>query len=181
MIVMPAKKSKKSKGNQILTEEKKIEQLEQKELKELVELRQEVEKKVITHPLSKITKADIVRSFIGALIGTIGHFAFFYGVELADKISIMRATSLYVLSAVVAFFFMYYSGFRKVKEVRIFRFIPVRVLVVYLISLIVVLGTLFIFGFIDGDLSLIQIYKTTATTLMLAVLGASTADILGKD
>ena len=76
---------------------------------------------------------------------------------------------------------MYYSGFRKVKEVRIFRFIPIRVAVIYVISILVVIGTLFVFGFLETDSSFVYVYKATATTLLLAVLGASTADILGKE
>lgn len=176
---MPAKKGG-NVENKLLREEEKIEKLEQKQLESLKALREEVKKDIGPHPLTKITRADIVRSFIGALIGTVGHFAFFYGVELAEKISLIRATSLYILAAIVAFFFMYYSGFRKVKEIKIMRFIPLRVVVVYVISLIVVVGTLFIFGFIDQPSSVGHIYKVVSTTLILAVLGASTADILGK-
>jgi len=177
--MMPVKKSG-NVENKLLREEEKIEELERKQLESLKALREEVRKDVGPHPLTRITRADIVRSFIGALIGTVGHFAFFYGVELAEKISLIRATALYILAAVVAFFFMYYSGFRKVKEIKIMRFIPLRVVVVYVISLIVVVGTLFIFGFIDEPSSFGHIYKVVSTTLILAVLGASTADILGK-
>ncbi|MEK6900357.1 MAG: DUF2391 family protein [Nanoarchaeota archaeon] len=164
-----------------LKEEKKIEALEEKELQSLQQLKREVAKDSERHPLTKITRADVIRSVIGALIGTVGHFAFFYGVELAERISIARATSLYILSLVVSFLFMYYSGFRKVKEVRIFRFIPLRVAIVYFISIAVVLVTLFLFGFINASSKFIDIYKIVATTLLLAVLGASTADILGKE
>ncbi len=178
LYIMPARKQK---GEKILKEEERIEKLEQKELKNLQQLQQEVRKDVGAHPLTKITRADIVRSLIGALIGTVGHFAFFYGVELADRISLFRATALYVLSAVVAFLFMYYSGFRKVKEIRIMRFIPLRVAVVYVISLLVVLITLFMFGLIDSSSTFEHVFKVISTTLLLAVLGASTADILGKD
>ncbi len=164
----------------VLTEEKRIEQLEKKELASLQSLKQEIEKDVEIHPLTRITRADIVRSMIGAIIGTVGHFAFFYGVELAEKITVGRATILYLLSLLVSFLFMYYSGFRKVKEIKVMRFIPIRVVVIYVISLIVVVSTLFLFGFIETGTSFELIYKATATTSLLAVLGASTADILGK-
>jgi len=165
----------------LFTEEKKIEKIQRRELDELEALKAEVKKDSVVHPLTRVTTSDVVRSTIGALIGTVGHFAFFYGVELAEKISFGRATLLYVLSLIVSFMFMYYSGFRKVKEIRIFRFIPIRVAVVYIVSLIVVIGTLFIFGFIDTTTHFELIYKAVATTLLLAVLGASTADILGKE
>lgn len=175
------RKSKKSRPKLILQEERKIEDLETKELQELESLKKAIKKDTSSHPLTKITRADVVRSVIGALIGTVGHFAFFYGVEIADKISVVRASFLYIISLIVCFFFMYYSGFRKVKEIRIFRFIPIRVLVVYCISLLVVVGTLMIFGFLDLTSNFEHVYKVTATTLLLAVLGASTADILGKE
>lgn len=175
------KKRRRNAHQELLKEEKRIEQLEKKELESLQSLKREVAQDIRPHPLTRITRADIVRSVIGALIGTVGHFAFFYGVELADKISFARATVLYILSLTVAFFFMYYSGFRKVRELKIYRFIPLRVVVVYVISLVVVLATLFVFGFIDERSSFVQVYKVISTTLLLAVLGASTADILGKD
>ncbi len=164
----------------VFAEEKRIERLEKKELESLQSLKQEIEKNVEVHPLTRITRADVVRSMIGAIIGTVGHFAFFYGVELAEKITLGRATILYILSLLVTFLFMYYSGFRKVKEVRVMRFIPIRVIVIYCISLFVVVGTLFLFGFIDLTTHFDLVYKATATTSLLAVLGASTADILGK-
>ncbi len=167
--------------SKVLIEDYKIEKRQLQELQDLEDLKKEITRDTGTHPLTKITRADLVRSTIGALIGTVGHFAFFYGAELAEKISIGRATILYVLALVVSFFFMYYSGFRKVKEIRIIRFVPLRVAVVYLVSLIVVIGTLFLFGFIDITSNFSHGYKVTATTLLLAVLGASTADILGKE
>ncbi len=170
-----------SQRKQVLREEQRIELLEEQELQKLEQLQQEVSKGASAHPLTKITRADIVRSIIGALIGTVGHFAFFYGVELAQRISGTRATALYLLSLIVSFFFMYYSGFRKVKEIRIFRFIPLRVAVVFIISILVVIATLFIFGFINTNTGFLEGYKIVATTLLLAVLGASTADILGKE
>src|SRR3989338_1224587 len=165
----------------ILKEELKIEQLQKKELEKLESLKEEISKDVGSHPLTKITRSDIIRSSIGALIGTVGHFAFFYGIELAERISNARAVSLYFLALLVTFGFMYYSGFRKVKNIRIFRFIPLRVLVIYLVSLTVVVLTLFIFGVIDFQTPFIQVFKAVSTNLLLAVLGASTADILGKD
>lgn len=173
-------KKRQKRSSKILMEEKKIEKIQEEELKSLKGLKAEVSRKIGQHPLTRITRADLIRSIVGALIGTVGHFAFFYGAELAEQLSLARATSLYLLSLLVCFGFMYYSGFRKVKEIRIFRFIPIRVLVVYLISLLVVVVTLFIFGLINFETGFLEIYKIISTTLLLAVLGASTADILGK-
>ncbi len=180
-IALTMAKKRRPTRSQLLREERKIESLEEQELRKLEQLQREVTRGSGSHPLTKITRADIVRSIIGALIGTVGHFAFFYGAELAGRISVTRATALYLLSLIVSFFFMYYSGFRKVKEIRIFRFIPLRVMVVFVISILVVIATLFIFGFINTHTTLLEGYKIVAATLLLAVLGASTADILGKE
>jgi len=179
-MIMPKNLKRIKRQKQILNREEKIERLQLQELQTIKSLKKEISKDVGEHPLTRITRADIVRSVVGALIGTVGHFAFFYGVEIAEKISIFRASFLYIFSLIISFLFMYYSGFRKVKEIRIFRFIPLRVAVVYLISIVVVISTLFIFGFIDFSSGFIHVYKVTAATLLLAVLGASTADILGK-
>ncbi len=175
------KKKKRNVKKTVLQEEEKIEVLQEKELASLQQLKKEVEKNVGPHPLTKITKSDIGRSTVGALIGTIGHFAFFYGAELAERISMSRATLLYLFSLIVCFFFMYYSGFRKVKEIKVLRFIPIRMAVVYVISIIVVVLSLAIFGFIDTSSHFEYTYKIVASTLLLSVLGASTADILGKE
>ncbi len=172
---------KRATTKQILIEEKRIEELGRSELKELKKLEQDIKKTQAPHPLTKITYKDVIRGSIGALFGTVGHFAFFYGAELAETISMQRATFLYLLSLLVCFLFMYYSGFRKVKEIKVMHFIPIRVAVVYVVALVVIFITLFVFGFINLTSSFTHIYKTIATNSLLAVLGASTADILGKD
>ncbi len=164
----------------IEAEERKIERMGQQELAELQKLEKDV-RGYASHPLTRITYHDLIRGSIGAVFGTVGHFAFFYGVEIAEKISAGRATFLYLLSLLICFLFMYYSGFRKVREVKVKRFIPLRVIVIYSVALAVVALTLFAFGFIDTHSSFVEVYKTVATNSLLAVLGASTADILGKD
>ena len=164
-----------------MREEKKIELLEEAELAELKKLEREVKRGAMPHPLTKITSRDVIRGSIGALFGTVGHFAFFYGVEIAENISVARATLLYIISFIVCFVFMYYSGFRKVKEINAFHFMPIRVIVLYVVALAVVTLTLLAFGFLDFSSPFIQIYKTVSTNSLLAVLGAITADIVGKD
>lgn len=173
---MPENELKQEK--KILAEEKRIEKMVKGEMGELKSIEQEM-KNTQSHPLAKITYKDLVRGSIGAIFGIVGHFAFFYGVEIAEHISVLRATFLYILSLVVCILFMYYSGFRKVKEIKVIRFIPVRATVIYLTALVVVAATLLVFGFIDIHTPFAEIYKKVATNSLLAVLGASTADILG--
>lgn len=173
---MPENELKQEK--KILAEEKRIEKMVKGEMGELKSIEKEM-KSTQDHPLAKITYKDLVRGAIGAIFGIVGHFAFFYGVEIAEHISVLRATFLYILSLVVCVLFMYYSGFRKVKEIKVIRFIPVRATVIYLTALVVVAATLLVFGFIDIHTPFVEIYKKVATNSLLAVLGASTADILG--
>lgn len=171
---------KKKRGKKaLLNEEKNIIALEKKDLKELEKLKKNIEKDIGIHPLNRLAKDDVIRSIVGALVGTIGHFAFFYGAEIAERISVARAGALYFFSLVICSSFIYYSGFRRIKEVRINRFIPIRIVIIYLTSLVVTLGTLFIFNFINSGMHLVEIYKILATSQVLAVLGASIANILG--
>ena len=150
----------------ILVEEKRIERIVKGEMEELKNIEREM-KSTKSHPLAKVTYKDIIRGSIGAIFGIVGHFAFFYGVEIAEHISILRATFLYLLSLVVCILFMYYSGFRKVKEIKIIRFIPIRATVMYFTALAVVAVTLLVFGFIDVHTSFASIYKIVATNSLL--------------
>jgi len=159
----------------------KLEQKSFSELKKLETLEKQISKSVVPHPLLKITYKDIVRAAIGSLIGTLGHFAFFYGVEIAEKISPVRATVLYLVSLILVFGFMYYSGFRKVKEVKKLLFVPVRALVVFVTAIVMVTLVLFLFGFVDFTTPFMITYKIVSTLSLLAVLGAATADVLGHD
>ena len=195
---MPKKRRNKSKLSKIATkeesisrEEKRIEQKEEEieqleqsgldELKKLEKLERKVSQEVSPHPLLKITYQDVIRSAIGSLFGILGHFSFFYGVEIAEKISLTRATVLYLISLLVIFGFMYYSGFRKVKEIKILSFIPIRALIIYFTALSVVLLVLLVFDFINLSSHWEMIYKAVSTISLLAVLGAATADLLGHE
>src|SRR3989344_7287054 len=80
-MIMPKNLKRIKRQKQILNREEKIERLQLQELQTIKSLKKEISKDVGEHPLTRITRADIVRSVIGALIGTVGHFAFFYGVE----------------------------------------------------------------------------------------------------
>lgn len=185
------KKKKASLLKKISQKEQKIEQKEEEienlerrslaELEKLERLEKKVSREVAPHALLKITYRDLIRSAIGSLVGILGHFSFFYGLEIAEKISVLRATVLYLVALVIAFGFMYYSGFRKVKEIKIISFIPLRALVVYLTALVMILIVLFLFGFVSLSTPWEVVYKSISTLSLLAVLGASTADILGHE
>ena len=169
-----------------LGEERKedsIKELEERQLTEIEKLEQvekEVEEQVKQHPLTKVTIRDIYKGSLGAFIGLILHYTIFYGVEIAGKITMVRATILYPLSFLVGMVFLYITGFRKVKESGAVRFLPVRMIVLYTVSIIVSVGVLYLLFPAFGS-SFEEAYKQIATVSLLAVIGACTADMLGKD
>lgn len=150
------------------------------ELEELESLEKEIHKDVRNSPLGKITFRDFSKSLIGALFGIVGHFAYHLGPEIAEHISIGRAIALYFVSLVIAVLFVYFAGFRKVDS-KSLRWLPVRVGVIYVTSLAVIFIVLFLFGDITFEMHISDIFKTVSTISILAVLGASAADLIGKE
>ncbi len=171
-----------SEEEEVIKEEKE-EITEQKqeisELKNLEELEKKIDQEVKKSPLTNISFRDFYKSIIGAFIGVIGHFSFFYGVELAHDITITRAIVLYLVSFMIGILFVYFAGFRKVQDLNISKFVPVRVLVIYMTSIAVIIIVLYLFGFISTHSTIEEIFKNVSTISILAVLGASTADLIG--
>jgi uncharacterized membrane protein len=157
--------------------EKQTEEID--ELKTLEELEKKIDKEVKKNPLTKISIKDFSKSVIGAFIGIIGHFSFFYGIEIAKDITVARATLLYIVAFCIGLLFIYFAGFRKVKDVSTSRFVPIRIIIIYVTSILVILLTLYLFGFVTHETQFVEIYKTVSTISILAVLGASTADLIG--
>ncbi|MCD6464319.1 hypothetical protein J7L02_02225 [Candidatus Woesearchaeota archaeon] len=167
---------------QELKEEKTLEKEEDVEIKRLEELErveQQLQREVNPEPLTKITKHDIAKAFVGALMGVIGHFAFFYGVEISKELTMTRASLLLITSFIVCVVFLYFTGFRKISDKVLIKFLPLRAIVLYATSLFVVVIVLTLFGFVSQDVA--SFYKEIASISLLAVLGASTADLIGRD
>ncbi|MGV8150440.1 MAG: hypothetical protein ACP5NV_01805 [Candidatus Woesearchaeota archaeon] len=156
------------------------EQEEEEELKKLKQLEEQIKKEVGEHPLKKIGVKDVAKGFIGAFIGLAVHYTFIYGVEISEHIDTTRATFLYLLSFIVGILFIYATGFRKIKDPKILMFMPVRLFVLYIASIIMSIVVLFIFypGF--GH-EFLESYKMVAGVLLAAVVGACTADLIGKE
>ena len=149
-------------------EEKKIEKAEEN----IINL-------VKVKPLSGITVKDVNKGVIGAFVGVVAHFGFIYGKEIAEKISPTRATLLYLFSYSLIIILMYETGYRKIKEKRIMKVLPLRATVIFLISIIVILFIFLLFDQIDFS-NIGMLYSEVAVTSVLAVLGASTADLIGR-
>ncbi len=171
------------KEEQLEEREEKLEQLGEKELSEIEKLEKiekEVQAQVRQHPLTKVTLKDIYRGSLGAFIGIVLHYTVFYGVKIAENITVNRATIIYFLSFVVGLVFLYVTGFRKVKDSSAIKFLPVRVVVLYTVSILISIGVLYLL-FPTFGRSFEEAYKQIATVSLIAVIGACTADILGKD
>ncbi|MBI2574443.1 DUF2391 family protein [Candidatus Woesearchaeota archaeon] len=171
------------KGVEIEEKEERLEQLGEKELSEIEKLEKiekEVQKQVKQHPLTKVTLKDIYRGSLGAFIGIVLHYTVLYGVKIAESITMGRATIIYFLSFVVGMVFLYVTGFRKVKNSDAIKFLPVRMVVLYTVSIVISVGVLYLL-FPTFGRSFEEAYKQIATVSLTAVIGACTADILGKD
>jgi uncharacterized membrane protein len=166
-----------------MTEEKRIEVLERKQLKEMgniERLEREVKKEVEEKPLAKITLRDVAKSLVGAFVGIVGHFAFMEGFNLSQELSVLRATMLFAAAYAICFAFVYFSGFRKVKETTVAMFVPVRATMIYVVAIFVIVIVLVLFGQINTETSLVNAYKSVAAISILAILGASAADMIGR-
>jgi uncharacterized membrane protein len=163
--------------------EKHVEELENQELiqlKKLEDLEKEVKETVTPHPLTKVTYRDAVKGTIGAFVGIVSHFSFLEGVSHSEHMSGFRATLLLFTSFIIGVLFIYYSGFRKVKQVRIISFIPLRVTLIFFVAISVTVIVFALFGVFDSSTTFSEVYKMVATTSILAMLGAGTADLIGE-
>ncbi|MBS3125628.1 DUF2391 family protein [Candidatus Woesearchaeota archaeon] len=167
----------------LLREEKEVDKDEHKELAHLQQLEaieEQVVKELGPHPLTTITSRDIARGTVGAFIGVVAHFTFFYGIEVAEWLSVTRATLLYPLSLIIGGIFMYATGFRKINDRRVLAFLPTRLIVLYIVALLVSALVLFFFS-PEFTHTFETAYKQLATVTLIAIMGACTADLIGKD
>ena len=172
-----------SKEAMVEKEEAVVEKEEKEELKELKELEtfeKEIIREVGAHPLMKITYKDIAKGGIGSLVGVAAHYSFVYGVKVAAEIDIVRATLLFPISYALGGVFMYLTGYRRIKDPRLLSFLPVRLTVLYITAVLTSMLVLLLFNpeFLqDFWIS----YKQVATVTLSAVIGACTADLIGKE
>ncbi|MFH1648999.1 MAG: DUF2391 family protein [Candidatus Woesearchaeota archaeon] len=157
-----------------LKEEKKEEQKEEEIFKE----EKKIEKSLLGRTLDKVDSQDIIKSIIGAFIGTAGHFAFFYGKEIAQTMSMMHATVLFLFSYLIGIIFIYFSGFKKVKRRFALHVLPVRVTVIFFVSILSTALILILFAQIKIGDPLSLVYKMLANVSVLAMFGAVTADFI---
>ncbi|MFT4261382.1 MAG: hypothetical protein ACMXX9_03045 [Candidatus Woesearchaeota archaeon] len=166
-----------------LANEKELSKLEHEELDELKKI-EELEKKILKDvegsALKKITYRDVTKGMIGAFFGIVGHFAFAKGSSIAEGFSYLRSTTLLITSFIIITIFLYFAGFRKVDDKFKFKFIPVRAVVIYFSAITTIVIVLSLYGVFTLQSTFTEIYNTIAAISLLAVLGAGTADLIGK-
>lgn len=166
------------------SEERKLEEVAQKELNEIEQLQQmekRIQSEVSAHPLKKITYRDFTKGVIGAFVGIVAHFSFLEGLHFAESFTMLRATLMYVTSLIIGIAFLYFSGFRHVGDKLVLKFIPLRIIVIYLTAIFVVVIVLWLFGAITTAAHFEEVYKMVSAISILAILGACTADLIGKE
>jgi len=180
--MMPKKRKKRAMNNNIsktLESIKKEEEGIEKEEKRIKKAEENIISLVKIKPLSGVTLKDVNKGVIGAFVGVVAHFGFIYGKEIAEKISPVRATLLYLFSYSLIIILMYETGYRQIKEKRIMKFLPLRATVIFIISIIVIIFIFLLFNQINFS-NIGMLYREVAVTSVLAVLGAGTADLIGR-
>ena len=165
-------------------EEQKIGEISAKEISELEDLKQleqQIQEEVKNNPLRNITYKDFTKGMIGAFVGIVAHFSFLEGLHVAENFDMIRATMLFMTSFVIGVAFLYFSGFRSVGDKLVLKFIPLRILIIYSSALFVILLVLWMFGVISLQSHFEDVYKTVSAISILAILGACTADLIGKE
>ncbi len=174
------------KENTIEKEEKVTEEIrsdlkkESSDLEKIQQLETDIKTEVGEHPLARVTTKDIAKGLIGAFIGLAIHYTFVYGVEISQNLTMTRATLLFPITFVVGLLFIYATGFRKVTDTKLLMFMPVRLFVLYICSLIMSIVVLYMFYPSFGS-SFEASYKMVAGVMLAAIVGACTADLLGKE
>lgn len=164
---------------QDLIQDKKANQTEEETLQALENMTKSLNKS-ISKPLKLVTKRDIFKGFIGAFVGVMGHFAFSKAADIAEKLSMYQTSILYVVAAIMIVIMLYYTGFRNIEKQIVLKFMPLRAITLYTVSIFTIIFVNLIFGKIHFPIEFTEIYKLVGASIILAVMGAGTADLLGK-
>ncbi|MCH8519221.1 MAG: hypothetical protein LAT82_00510 [Nanoarchaeota archaeon] len=176
----------------ILEKEEEIKRLEEEEmsneqnyhskeegsLESLLALQQKLQNES-KKSMRKITKKDFFKGFIGAFIGVMSHFAFLKAVSISEDLTFTRATALFIVAGIIIITMLYFTGFKQIRNKFVLNFIPLRATILYGVSIFTILFVNFLFGQIY-DYSFFALYNLVAANIILAVIGAGTADLIGR-
>ncbi len=160
---------------QLVRTERKEEKIEFGEFeKELAGLRK------LSNPIiEKFTFKDFSRGFIGGIIGMSSlawHEVVIEGARAMHPAFVFIIT-LFTLFAGASV--LYFSQYRKIKEQKIiFKLLPKRFVVFYLLSLLIVTVTYTFFGIVGPGQSFTESVKLILVVSLPTMIGASAADII---
>lgn len=159
-------------------QELKVERKQTEEITELKRLEKQIAEATEKHPLRRITYRDLAKGSLGAFIGVVAHYTFIYGIRVAEQIDMLRATLLFPLAFIIGGVFLYATGYRKVRVKKVLWFLPVRLIILYLISIIT--ATLVLILFLPEFMhNFTDAYKQLAAVTLTAMIGACVADLIG--
>jgi len=158
-----------------LRDDQEFKKLEEQQILDLEQLEKKIAHEIGPHPLKKITFKDFGKSVIGAFIGIVSHYTVLEGVHFAETITVTQATGFYIVSFFIGLIMLYYTGFRQVRKKMFLFFLPVRLVLIYLVTLLVIFVVLTIFGTVDHG----HVYNQVAVVMMPAIVGACAADLIG--
>lgn len=165
---------------QELENEKNFQKSEKDMLKEIDALEKNFQKSS-SNIMKNISYRDAVKGFIGSFIAGMGHFAFAKGYEISLEIDILRATYLYIVAFFMIILMLYYTGFKNVKKHLVMKFMPLRVLILYSVSIVSILLINILFGKLYFPTTFTSVYTLVGASIILAVMGAGTADLIGRE
>lgn len=182
---MPKKKTSlktiNTKLNKILKyekEQKSADRKQSKSDKEMDEDLEQIKKDLKKSPLKRITTRDVGKALIGSFVGVTSHFVFLEGAHFAEGLSMLRAILLLIVAYVVGLIFIYATGYRKVKQIKLLSFVPARITVIYFVAIAVIYFVLYIYG-ITAHATWDLIFRQVAAVSIPAIIGASAADLIG--
>lgn len=169
--------------NNVSNSDEKLISLENKqlaELKKLEELEREIQKYLEPHPLMSVGVKDVFRGFIGALVGVAISAPLYMAANTIRYMTVGRSILFFVLAFIAGFVFLYLAGFKDVEDKNVLYFLPVRLIILYLVSLLVCVLTYAIMlpGF---GLNFNESLMNVALVILPAIIGACTGDLMGKD
>ena len=155
--------------------------LEEKRLKELEVLEENI-KNNLDASIVRVTKRDIFKGFVGSTFGVLGHFAFYKGYEISKEIDLIQATILIVVAFALLNIILFYAGFKNIEKTYILKFMPKRCIILFVVSIFSIFLVNSLFGKLNiFEDSFIEIYKLISANILLAIIGAATADLIGKN
>jgi len=126
---------------------------------------------------NKITFKDLTKGFIGATTAVLSAYTFSFAFDLAKELSIFRSSVILIVAFLIILIILYHTTFKEIKSTKL---IFIRSIMLYMVSIFAVILVNMIFGLITINSTFFETYRIVASSMVIGVMGASIADILGE-